>query len=193
MRRFLHVLAICMICAGIVPCWQKSHAEGSPADHPWKIPEYRSKPQTPMDPVDVAARVDLGAATRWWEFVCAFSLTEKGTEKVVALYWSDSNQNGSGSFSYPNRFSLHAATRECQGKWVGQKIYSSTRCQFNRVLKREPSSITVELQPNFEVYIDPQQSAAEQEESLEIVGRANTPFAVRISMKDGKLAPINPR
>ncbi len=36
-------------------------------------------PQTPTDPVDVAARADLGAATRWWEFVGAFSLTEKGT------------------------------------------------------------------------------------------------------------------
>ncbi len=180
MRQSWLLLVGWVFCGGIMASRQDGHAADPTPESPGNSIIIPPSPLPPTDPMDIAARADLGTTARGWGFAGAFTLTEKGTMKRVALYWSES------SGRYPNHFSLHAATKDQRGKWVSQTVYSCTRCIFRRVLERGPSTITVELQPNFEVYVDPQMSEAEQEEWFAIAERANAPFTLTISIKDGQ-------
>jgi hypothetical protein len=190
MRLYLLVVVVC----GIVAFWARSHAAAPPMAEPYQLILYRPKPPTPTDPVDVAVRADVGKASRWWGFVRAFELVEKDNKKVVALYYTDCNLNDSGIMSYPNFFSLRAATQDNRGKWTSHEVYSCTRCGFGRIVKRGNSSVTVQLQPEWLVHINPQDTPEEQEQWRKVAEKANTPFNVTLSLKDGRpVSSADPR
>jgi hypothetical protein len=168
MRMSWLVLAVWLACGRAGAPWQQGHAAAPPVQQPYEVVLDRPKPPTPTDPVDVAVRPDLGKAARWWGFVGSF------------------NQNGWGVGMCPNFFSLHAATRDNRGRWVGQKVCSCTRCRFGRILDRGESSVAVELRPEWYVHVGPKWSPAEREEWLKIAVKANTPFTVTLSIRDGR-------
>jgi hypothetical protein len=152
----------------------------------WQIHSRFPKPPTPTDPIDIAARTDLGRVARWWGFVGSFKENANGTGRLVALYWRDSDLNDAGMTGVANFFSLKVAIRDSTGKWIAEDLCSGTRTHFGRVLGRTPSSITVELRPEWMLILDPNWSPDEARRWLEIAAEANTPSIVTVSVKDGR-------
>ena len=182
MKHFLGNLVMWVACVSAMVSMQQSHAAAPPAKQTY---ETARKPPVPTYPVDIAARADLGPKARWWGFVGSFELHEKGGRKVVALYYSDSNVNGWDIMRYPNFFALHAVTQDGMGRWIGHQVYSSTICHFGHVVGYTLASLRVEIQPEWILMCNPEWSPAEREEWLKIAAKANTPFTVTLSIRDG--------